>query len=320
MMIRKKAGVALTAALAMSMLAACGDDENGADETAGNGGDTVTTDTDGTGNDATDGGTAGGDITIGVPAGWDEGVVVSHMAKIALEEQGYNVELMDAEIGLIFTAIADGDLDLLLDAWLPVTHATYIEEYGDDLEELGVWYGDAKLALAVNNDAPITSIAELADNADVFNNEIIGIDGGAGLTRVTQEEAIPTYGLEGMEFKISSTAAMLAELDSAMAEGRDIVVTLWSPHWAYGAYDIRDLEDPEGAYGEAEDVMNFGRTGFSDDFPEVAEMLQNFELSDEELSDLENYALNENSDRDTAETVGEWLDENPEVRERFELN
>ncbi|AZN30374.1 glycine betaine ABC transporter substrate-binding protein [Flaviflexus salsibiostraticola] len=303
MMIRKKAGAALTAALAMSLLAACGDD-NAADETTDAGGETAAT----------------GEISIGVPAGWDEGVVVSHMAEIALEEQGYDVELVNGEIGVIFTGLSTGDMDLLLDAWLPVTHATYLEKYGDDIEELGTWYEEAKLALTVNGDAPIQSIDELADSADEFNNEIIGIDGGAGITRITQEEVIPTYGLEGMDFKISSTAAMLAELEGAMNEGRNIVVTLWSPHWAYGAYDIRDLEDPEGAYGAAEDIKSFGRSGFMDDYPEVAEVLSNFTLSDEELSDLENYALNENADRDTAETVGEWLDENPDVKDRFTID
>lgn len=328
MMIRKKAGVALTAALAMSMLAACGDDES-ADETAGNdtteeteeteGDDTTDTEGDDTEGDDATGGGSDEEILIGVPAGWDEGVVVSHMAEIALEEQGYEVELMDAEIGVIFTALADGDMDLLLDAWLPVTHASYIEKYGDDIEELGAWYSDAKLALAVNSDAPITSIDELAENADVFNNEIIGIDGGAGLTETTQNETIPTYGLEGMEYKISSTAAMLAELDAAMSEGRDIVVTLWSPHWAYGAYDIRDLEDPEGTYGGAEEILSYGRADFTTDYPEVAEMLSNFELTAEELSDLENYVLNENADRDTAETVAEWMEENPEVADRMNV-
>lgn len=313
MMIRKKAGVALTAALAMSLLAACGDDDNGTgDPTAGGGEDTTATDT---GDDTT----AGGELVIGVPAGWDEGVVVSHMTEIALEEQGYEVELMDAEIGVIFAGLSSGDMDLLLDAWLPVTHEEYLERFGDDIEEIGPWYTEAKLALTVNDDAPIESIEELADNADEFNNEIIGIDGGAGITDRTQNDAIPTYGLEGMEFKISSTAAMLAELDSAMSEGRNIVVTLWSPHWAYGAYDIRDLEDPEGAYGATEEILSFSRTGFSDDHAEVTAMLEDFELSDEELSDVENYALNENKDRGTAETVSEWLDENPEVRERLEL-
>ncbi|MBM9432253.1 glycine betaine ABC transporter substrate-binding protein [Flaviflexus equikiangi] len=296
-MTRKTRSVAFSAAVALTLLAACGSES---EETETTGDAEVTK-----------------EIEIGVPAGWDEGVVVSHMAKIALDEQGYDVTLTNADIGVIFTGLASGDIDLLLDVWLPVTHSEYLESYEDDIEDLGTWYSDAKLALAVNNDAPIQSIDELADAADEFNNEIIGIDGGAGLTRITRDEVMPTYGLEGMDFKISSTAAMLAELDGAMKEGRNIVVTLWSPHWAYGAYDIRDLEDPEGAYGDAEDIKSFGRSGFSDDYPEIAAMFSSFEISDEELSAVENYVLNENADRDNAETVAEWLDENPEVRERL---
>lgn len=296
-MTRKTRSVAFSAAVALTLLAACGSESEEKETT----GDAEVTK----------------EIEIGVPAGWDEGVVVSHMAKIALDEQGYDVTLTNADIGVIFTGLASGDIDLLLDVWLPVTHSEYLESYEDDIEDLGTWYSDAKLALAVNNDAPIQSIDELADAADEFNNEIIGIDGGAGLTRITRDEVMPTYGLEGMDFKISSTAAMLAELDGAMKEGRNIVVTLWSPHWAYGAYDIRDLEDPEGAYGDAEDIKSFGRSGFSDDYPEIAAMFSSFEISDEELSAVENYVLNENADRDNGETVAEWLDENPEVRERL---
>lgn len=304
MISRSKRSIALTAALATTLLAACGSDS-----------DDTTNETEGNGN----GEAVARELNIGVPAGWDEGVVVSHMMEIALEEQGYDVTLTDGEIGIIFTGLSTGDMDLLLDAWLPITHESYIAQYGDQIEDLGVWYDEAKLALAVNADSDIQSIEELAEHSDEFGNEIIGIDGGAGITARTRDHVIPTYGLEGMDFQISSTAAMLAELDGAMKEGRDIVVTLWSPHWAYGAYDIRDLEDPEGAFGDIEEIHSYGRDGFAADHPEVAEMLGNFTLTDEELSDVENYALNENSDRPTAETVAEWLDENPEVRERMNI-
>ncbi|MDP9806273.1 glycine betaine/proline transport system substrate-binding protein [Trueperella bonasi] len=293
-MFAKKA-MAIGSVLALSVtLAACSSDDSGDGEAAKS-------------------------VSVGVPSGWDEGVVVSHMMAIALEEQGYDVELTDADIGVVFTSIASGDMDLLFDAWLPLTHADYVEQYGDDLEDLGVWYDDAKLTIAVNNDAPITSLEELADNADVFGNEIVGIDAGAGLTQTTENAVIPQYGLEGMNFKISSTAAMLAELDSAMAAGKDIVVTLWTPHWAYGAYDIRDLEDPKGALGGAENVHTFARAGFTEDHPELAEMISNFELTAEELSDVENYALNENAGQPVDQAVGAWLEQNPEVRERMNL-
>src|SRR5690625_4127047 len=158
---RKRLVYSFTAAAAALALAACGagdadpaTDDNGAD----NGGEEVE---------------AGGTIEIGIPAGWDEGVAVSYLWAHILEEQGYEVELEDAEIGVIFASLAGGDsYDLLFDAWLPITHESYVEEHGDSIDDLGVWYEGAVLTIAVNEDAPITSLDELADNADVFDNRL----------------------------------------------------------------------------------------------------------------------------------------------------
>ena len=38
-----------------------------------------------------------------------------------------------------------------------------MEEYGDKLTDLGAWNDEAALTFAVNEDAPIDSIAELAE-------------------------------------------------------------------------------------------------------------------------------------------------------------
>ena len=128
--------------------------------------------------------------------------------------------------------------------------------------------------------------------------------------RTTKEEAIPTYGLDDYELIESSTAAMLAELDSAISDEEPIVVTLWRPHIAYAQYDLKDLEDPEGAMGGAEEIHAVGRKGFSEDFPELAEWLRNFELSDEELSSLEQAVLADHED-DPEAGAREWLTATP---------
>ena len=46
--------------------------------------------------------------------------------------------------------------------------------------------------------------------------QIIGIEPGAGLTKVSQEDVIPAYGLGDMKFLTSSTTGMLAELKKAV--------------------------------------------------------------------------------------------------------
>ncbi|WP_062208575.1 glycine betaine ABC transporter substrate-binding protein [Demequina oxidasica] len=252
----------------------------------------------------------GGDITMAVFNGWDESLATSLLWQSVLNDKGYNVELAYADAAPAFQGVADGEYDLVTDVWLPRTHAEYVETFGDDIVELGAWFDKAALTVAVNADAPIDSLAELADAADEFDNRIVGIEPGAGLTAAV-EEAIPAYGLEDMDFITSSTPAMLAELDSAQKDGENIVVTLWEPHWAYGAYDLKNLEDPEGILGDAENIVTYSRTGFADDQPQVAEWMTNFKMDADHLYDLEN-ELNGSEEADQAGIVSDWIAANQE--------
>ncbi|HEU0042190.1 MAG TPA: glycine betaine ABC transporter substrate-binding protein [Jiangellaceae bacterium] len=245
--------------------------------------------------------------------GWAEGIAVSHLWQAILEDEGYDAKVtMGGEAGVVYTGIANGDYDIEFDSWLPITHETYIDQHGDSMEDLGYWYDNAKLTIAVNEDAPVTSLDELAAAADQFGNAIVGIEPGAGLTRVTKEAAIPTYGLDGMEFTPSSTPAMLAALKKATDAGENVVVTLWRPHWAYDEFPVRDLEDPDGAMGDAEQIHTYAREGFTEDFPEVADWVGNFWFADDRLGELENLMFNENGGEKNDESARQWLEDNPD--------
>ncbi|MEN5075011.1 glycine betaine ABC transporter substrate-binding protein [Isoptericola cucumis] len=288
---RRFAAIGGTLALAVS-LAACSSDEPEA--TNGEGGDEK-------------------EISIGIPSGWDEGIAVSNLWISILEEKGYEVESQTADVGVIYTGLAGGDFDLTMDVWLPYTHAAYEEKYGEQVTDLGVWYDNAKLTIAVNEDSPAKSLEDLAKMSDEYGNKLVGIEAGAGLTQITQDEVIPTYGLEGMDYSISSTPAMLAELKGATDAGENIAVTLWRPHWAYDEFPVRDLEDPEGALGEAEEVHMWGAEDFGDRYPELQGWLKNFTLDDEQLFSLENLMFNNEEYADDPEAaVDAWLEENPD--------
>jgi glycine betaine/proline transport system substrate-binding protein len=249
-------------------------------------------------------------VDLAVFNGWDEGIAVSELWKAVLEEKGYTVNLEYAEPAPVFTGLAHGDYDLNMDVWLPVTHKSYIEEYGDDIVDLGAWNEESKLTIAVNEDAPIDSLSELAENADLFGNRLVGIEPGAGLTETTNEQVIPTYGLEGMEYLTSSTAAMLTELTAATDNGENIVVTLWEPHWAYGAFPLKNLEDPEGALGGTEGMHSYARDGFAEDYPTLAGWIENFEMDLDTLYSLETAMFVENDTDDYAPIVEKWISEN----------
>ncbi|MGI8306894.1 glycine betaine ABC transporter substrate-binding protein [Saccharopolyspora hattusasensis] len=256
-------------------------------------------------------------INIGYIA-WDEDIAVTYLYKDLLERRGYRVNVTELEVGPIYAGLAQGNPDLFLDGWLPETHGDYWKQYGPQLEDLGVWYNQGTLNIAVPKYLTnVNSIADLKGRGGEFNGVITGIDPGAGLSRTTKDKAIPAYGLGGeYTLQTSSTTAMLASLEKAINEQRPIVVTLWHPHWAYAKYPLKDLQDPQGAMGKAEELHAIGRAGFSQDFPEVTEMIKKFKLTDEQLASLEN-EINSAQKGQEQQAAKKWADAHPEVINSF---
>ncbi|MDO8384006.1 MAG: glycine betaine ABC transporter substrate-binding protein [Microbacterium sp.] len=272
-----------------------------------------------------DGEAAGGDptmeecstITLGFLPSWTDGLSTAYLLENQLGKLGYDVEMQTlTEAGPLYAGLAQGDVDVYPSAWPELTHAQYMDEYGDDIEDLGAYYEGASLTIAVPSYVDIDSIEDLAGNADRFGGQIIGIEPGAGLTAQTQDSMMPEYELDGeYELITSSTAAMLTELEGAIAGQEDIVVTSWRPFWANEAYDLKDLEDPLGAMGDPEALHFLGTTGFADRCADAAELIAGIQLDDAAYGSLEDMVVNEYGEGREAEAVEAWLEANPDAFE-----
>ncbi|HET58645.1 MAG TPA: glycine betaine ABC transporter substrate-binding protein [Deltaproteobacteria bacterium] len=195
------------------------------------------------------------------------------------EEMGYEVEVLPVAAAAMWQAVGTGNVDAMVTAWLPVTHADYYKKVKDNVENLGpITYG-ARLGWAVPTYVTIDSIEEVNDNAEKFNGEIIGIDPGAGLMRLS-EKALTEYNLDKMELIEGSDSMMTAALANAIRNKEWIIATAWSPHWMFGKWDLKYLEDPKGVLGEEEHIDTIVRKGLKDDMPEVYNFLNNFKWKD----------------------------------------
>src|SRR5690625_4656217 len=203
-------------------------------------------------------------ISIVASPGCTDQTGMAYLYEYVLEESGYDVEVGNlGDMAPSFTAVAQGDADLFGSTWPERTHDVYWEEHQDNLEDLGAYYDDAKLFLAVPEYSDIQSIEDLPEYADELDDTIMGIEPGAGLSIITEDEVMPHYGLDDdFELALSSTTAMLSSLETAMDNEEEIVVTLWTPFWATTNYDVRELEDPDGVYGEPESLHTVARLGF----------------------------------------------------------
>ncbi|MFF4898912.1 ABC transporter permease/substrate binding protein [Streptomyces sp. NPDC001068] len=259
----------------------------------------------------------GKEIKIGyIP--WDEGIASTFLWKELLEERGFKVTTTQYAAGPLYTGLATGQLDFETDSWLPVTHAEYWKKYGKRLDDLGSWYGPTSLELTVPSYVKdVNSLADLKNHASEFGGKIVGIEPSAGMMGLLKSKVLKEYGLEGSYQVVDgSTPAMLAELKRAYAKKQPILVTLWSPHWAYSDYGLKKLKDPEGAWGSGDGVHALSRKGFSEDNPEVGRWLKDFSMTEKQLTGLEAEIQKAGQGKEQ-DAVRAWLKRDPALLDKW---
>ncbi|GHJ38778.1 ABC transporter permease/substrate binding protein [Streptomyces sp. TS71-3] len=260
---------------------------------------------------------AGKTVNIGyIP--WDEGIATTFLWKDLLEQRGYTVNLKQLDAGPLYSGVARGDVDFQTDSWLPNTHKAYWDKYKSQLDDLGGWYGPTSLELTVPSYMKgIDSLSDLKGKGGTFGGKITGIEASAGEMTTLKNKVMGAYGLSG-EYKVvtSSTSSMLAELDRSIKKKAPVVVSLWSPHWAYKKYDLKKLKDPKGAWGKGEQIHTVAHKGFAQKDPTVANWLKHFKLSEQQLTSLENEIQNAGEGHEQ-DGVKAWLKKNPTVVDKL---
>ncbi|TVQ25848.1 MAG: glycine/betaine ABC transporter [Spirochaetaceae bacterium] len=252
---------------------------------------------------------------------WEEGVAWTHfLATILEDEMGYEVSLTAADLGPAYAAVAAGDQDFYMEAWLPNLHSTYVE--GTDLVEVSMIYEDAVVGLIVPAymaEDGVTTLSDLArpEVVEALGGQLTGIDAGAGMMIATEEQLIPAYGLDeaGLELIASSDAAMMAALDAAYQNEEYFVGMGWQPHSMFGRYDLVILEQDGEQVWDLDDVFIMGRPGVEQDLPEVVAFFENVMFTNETIGPLMVHIADSNLN--TLEAAREWKNQNPNVWESW---
>jgi glycine betaine/proline transport system substrate-binding protein len=251
-------------------------------------------------------------VKIGWTAWSDAEFVTKLAAKVITDKLGTKVELVQTDVAPLYQGVSRGDIDAMMMAWLPETHADYFHKVKDKVETLGTVYEGAKLGWVVPAYIPedaISSIEDLAkdDVKEKLGNTVQGIDPGAGLTRLSQQ-ALKDYALSDYKLQISSEAGMLTTVDRAMRSEKWFVATSWSPHWMFGKYELRYIADPKKSLGDAEHVDILARKGMKEENPKVADFLSRMKLP---IADLEAAMFNA-QETSYDEAVAKYIEDHPD--------
>jgi glycine betaine/proline transport system substrate-binding protein len=233
---------------------------------------------------------------------WSSSVASANLVCVVVRERlGRRCELRPTDAEGMWRAVAENEADVLLSAWLPDTHAHYMERYGERLVDFGPNLEGTRIGLVVpevrvgrqtgahgmRNPAYVSArtIGDLRDSGEPFHWRIVGIDPGAGIMRATRN-AMARYGLDRYRLIEGSEQSMTEALAEAIARQEGIVITGWVPHWMFDRWSLRFLDDPKGVYGGSGEIHTLIRPGLAQEMPRVADFLDRFHWSPEEMNRL----------------------------------
>ncbi|MUV37797.1 Glycine betaine-binding protein OpuAC [Lentibacillus sp. JNUCC-1] len=299
--VKRKSIIQLAIALAtIFVIAGCGNndnaDEKSTDQNASND----------TSNEKTS-------ITVGLDP-YDYSTVPAYLSQVILEQEGYDVEIQEAEVGILYQALANKDIDAYVDVSRPKLHESYIEKYDDQFVTAGTLISDLPLGVAVPKYLEdINSIEDVIENAEMFDNKIYAIEPGSGMGETTVA-MVEDYGMDDFEISNSSTAAMLAQVKRATDKEEPIVFNAWRPNPMFVYYDIKFLDDPKGTWNH-DDVEVGVIPEFEEESPTAYTLFSNMSL---DLDMIEEWIIGINDeDKKPRKLAEEWVENNPDVVDKW---
>lgn len=287
------------------------------------------------------------DLVIGVP-NWPSVTVTAKILQNAIEENlGLDVELQNGTNSIIFEAMDAGSIQIHPEVWLP-NQQNLVDQFvtskgsvAISTKSAGAFQGmcadkatSEKFDIRSIDDLTRPDVATLLDKDGNGKGDLwIGVTGWQS-TNVEKIRA-KSYGYDQtMDLRESDETIAYAEMDTIVKAGGPWVGFCYSPHYAFALQDLVRLEEP--AYEEAKwkvaqpdqdpdwlqnseaavawpplNIHVAYATAIKADFPDVAAMLENVQLTTDQLSEM-TYALVVEK-RDADEYAREWIKEHEDL-------
>ena len=210
-------------------------------------------------------------------SGGTSSLTMMKVASKMLQKVGYEVDERQMQTGLIYRALANGDIELFSSAFLPGQHS-HVNKHEAKLDFIGTSYAPVPSGLMVPAYVKFDSIADLKkpEIRDALKGEIHSGGAGWGVS-IRGNQSIKDYGLEGWKVVNSSGAVMAAAFKKAYAKKKPVIITGWCPHTICELYSYKFLKDTKGIWGYSQDYT-VARLGFRTDYPRATVLMARLSL------------------------------------------
>lgn len=187
----------------------------------------------------------------------------------------------------LWRSVAEGKVDATVAPWMPYSCQGFSRQYGDQLRELGGNLKGCKYGFVVPAYVKIDKIQDMIHHIKEFKGKIYSVQRRTSVGALATE-ALSRYSLAGFEIIYGDDVSMLNTLKSKIENKEWVVITGWQPHWMFGKYDLKFLEDNQKIFGGEEYCTTLVRKELQEENPPLYEIIKNFKMDINEV----NYALN----------------------------
>lgn len=237
--------------------------------------------------------------------------VSAAVVQLLLERAGHEVKVSTAPHETMFKRYGAREVDMLVSAWLPGSHLTYLAPYASKTNYLGVLY-EPYCIWGVPDYVPKDQVASVADLkrpqvVERMEKLIQGINPGAGISRFSAE-IVHEYALNnlGYYFETGSEAACYERFEQAVDNEVWIVLPLWQPQFLHARHRIRELSEPQGLLrGQDRATLIAHKDCTRQLSPELVQTLTSLHLGNEAVSQLDYLVCREG--KTPLEAADTWL-------------
>lgn len=244
-------------------------------------------------------------LTFGMTP-WTSTIPPTKVAAKILEDEGYDVEEVEAEPGNVYAGLSKDDVNIFMDSWYP-NQEQYVDEFSDDIESVSVSYDDADSGMVIPEYMEgIDDVGDLKGKEDVVDNEIYGIDEGDPAMD-NMEKVIDAYDLD-LDLVTSSESAMLSTAEDKMEDEEPVLFYGWRPHTMFNEHDLKILtnEDAPGDFFQGSEIHVIVNKDLKDEAPEAYDILSNWRIP---LDDVEEMIAEIDDDADPDDVAQDWIDD-----------
>lgn len=256
--------------------------------------------------------------------GWADIDATNAISGIVLKALGYQQSVENLSVPITYEGLKKGQVDVFLGNWMPA-QAPLVKPFVDShsIDVLHANLTNAKFTLAVPDyvaAAGVHSFADLAKNADKFDDTIYGIEPGAPANQnIKKMIGDKAFGLGNWKLVESSETAMLTQVARAVREKKWIVFLAWEPHQMNTRFHLTYLAGGDAYFGPnygSATVNTVSRTGFAEQCGNLTRLFRQMTFNVDLENQIMTNVLRNGEDVNTAsmnalkahsDLLGPWL-------------